>query len=443
MPAALWELADKVCGAQGVLIAEYTALAAVEADYRERCRTRRHREQIQRAAAHAHADTVRVLSSSGLPDGGDEDDPGLALVSAGLAEELLAVVVKIIRRLGRREAIRLAGTVLAAVGLPGLNPDSNETTRVIQAVEAPSRVDAQVVKTLAVTLASCRRMEDKLGPSQVVDTVIAQHQLVHRLQSGCPSQLYKPLSLVDSNMACAIGWYLIEMGHYEEGRGYLEHARKAAHHAANPAYAAYAASYLSHAAFLRGDTPTALDSAAAARSLAARTGDGRLKAFAEQQAAAAYALDGQYGPCMVACDRAHNFLTIANGSVPDSPAYWVDHGVIDCKHSTLLSLLGKSHQALDAATAAHARFDRSTYVRMYGFCQVRLAHALALSGDISQAASVLGDAANHANLSTRLTQELYDARELMTPWNGTPAVKTLDDQLHECGLLIRHNTKLD
>lgn len=433
MPAALWQLADGVCNAQGALMAEYTQLATVEADYRERCRARRHREQIQRAAVYAQTNAVRALPS-GVPNGRDDACAELVLASAGLAEDLLAVVVKIIRRLGRREAIRLAGSVLVALGLPGLDLDPDETERVVQAVEAPCLVDAHVIKTLAVTLASCKRLEDRLGPSQVVDTVIAQHHLLHRIQAGCPSQLRKPLSLVDSNMACAIGWYLIEMGHDSEGRGYLEHARQAAHDAAHPAYAAYAACYLSHAAFLRADTPTALDSAAAARSLAARTNDSRLKAFAEQQAAGAYALDGQYSPCLAACDRAHNFLITADGSAPDSPAYWVDHSVIDCKHSTLLSLLGRPQQALDAATAAHTQFNRNTYVRMYGFCQVRLAHALVLSQEINEAAHILGDAANHANLSTRLTQELHATRKLMQPWATTPSVKTLDDQLMVCGL---------
>jgi hypothetical protein len=85
------------------------------------------------------------------------------------------------------------------------------------------------------------------------------------------------------------------MGHPDAARRYFEHARRAGHDARNPACAAYAAANASFAAFLRGETCTALD-AAAARSLAARTDDARLKALAELQAAGAYALDGQHGP---------------------------------------------------------------------------------------------------------------------------------------------------
>jgi transcriptional regulator with XRE-family HTH domain len=39
MPEAQWKLTDEVCGADGALIAEHSALAQAEQDYRERSRT--------------------------------------------------------------------------------------------------------------------------------------------------------------------------------------------------------------------------------------------------------------------------------------------------------------------------------------------------------------------------------------------------------------------
>jgi tetratricopeptide (TPR) repeat protein len=258
---------------------------------------------------------------------------------------------------------------------------------------------------------------------------------VHRLLVGdCPERLRKPLNLVDSNIACALGSYLVLMGQPDEGARYFAHARKAAHDAGNRVCAAYAAANTSFAAFERGDTPTALDAAAAARSLAARTSDPRLKAFAEQIAAAAYALDGQYSPCMIACDRAHDFLTAVNGSVPDSPAYWVHHGSIEGQRGRLLSRLDKPQQALDAAQTALTQYD-PTYVGRYTLCQIRLGHALVLSKEINEATRILADAAGHAHLYPRLTQELHTTRLLMQPWNNIHAVKTLDAQLAAYGLL--------
>ncbi|MBV9730497.1 MAG: helix-turn-helix domain-containing protein [Pseudonocardiales bacterium] len=440
LPAALWRIADDLCRAEGVLVAEHSVLAQAERDYRDRCRT--HRRHAQRQQTRTPAPVLpawpALISPVVLLRNGDDAWPQITLVTLSggcgkLAEELMAVVTRLVRSLGRRDAMHLAGSVLAAAGLADLNAD--EYTRLAHAADSPRRVDAQVVQNLAAMLAHCNRLEDKLGPCQVLDVVMAQHRLLHRLlDNSCPNQLRRPLNLVDSAMACAIGGYLVNMGHLEEGRGYFEHARKVAHDAGNPVCAAYAAANTSRAAFERADTPAALDSAAAARSLAARTDDPRLKAFAEAMAASAYALDGQYGPSMTAYDRAHDFLTNANGNIADSPAYWVHHGSIDSRRSLLLSRLGKPKEALEAANTALAQYD-PTYVGRYTLCQVRLGHALVLSQDITEAARILGDTVPQAHLYPRLTAELRTARALMQPWHHTHAVTTLDAQLHTYGLL--------
>ena len=434
MPEALWTTADELCGADGALIAAYTELAQAEADHRDRRRTRRPLQSTP-----ARLDTrQRAWSARAewMPAGHQHDQdelwPQKTLVTGKLAEELLEVITKLVRSLGRREAIGLAGSILAAMGLSGL--DADEYTRVAQAVAVPSRIDAQVVNNLAVTLSVCKRQEDRLGPLQVVDTVVAQHGLVRRLLAGdCPEKLHKALQLVDSNMACTIGGYLIDMGQLEAAGRYFGRARRAAHKAGNTAYATYAAVHTSDAARLRGDAPTALDTAAAARSLAARTDDAQLKALAEQAAAYAYALNGQYGPYMNASTRAHDMLSNTNSNFPDSPAYWVHHGIIDSKASTCLALLGKPQQAVEAANTALTHHD-PTQVARYAMCQVRLGHALALSKDVTHAAHVLGDAAGQAHLYPRLTTDLHAARALMQPWNHTHAVKTLDARLAACGL---------
>ncbi|MGH3904121.1 MAG: helix-turn-helix domain-containing protein [Pseudonocardiaceae bacterium] len=431
MPAALWTITDDVCRAGGALIAEHSELARTEQDYRGRCRAR-HRQQRQ-AAAQAEIERVRTSPMSLSPVAGHDGWPGMELMSDELAEELVAVVTKLVRSLGRRDAMRVAGWTLAAVGLSaGL--DADEYTRVARAVDAPHRVDAQVIQNLAATLAQCKRLEDKLGPCEILDTVVAQHGLVRHLLTECPDRWVKPLRLVESNIASTIGNYLLNMCHPKAAMGYLGRARKAGHDAGNPASAAYAAAFASRVAFLRGDTPTALDMAAAARSLAARTSDARLKALAEQMAAAAYALDGQYGPCLAACARAQEFLAGANGPTPDSPAYWLHEGSLDSLRSRFLCLLGKPRDAVEAARTAHDRYNRS-YVGGYAVCQIRLGHALVLDKDTTEAARVLGDAASHANLYPLYTQELHAIRALLQPWQHTQPVKTLDTQLEACGLL--------
>jgi hypothetical protein len=58
------------------------------------------------------------------------------------------------------------------------------------------------------------------------------------------------------------------------------------------------------------------------------------------------------------------------------------------------------------------------------------------SGEIEEAARVLGDAAGLAarTRSVRLVRELRAARTRMHPWHGTQAVSALDDQLRAYGL---------
>ncbi|MBV9142969.1 MAG: helix-turn-helix domain-containing protein [Pseudonocardiales bacterium] len=438
MPEASWRIADEVCGADGALIAEYQALAEAEQDYRERWRA--HQRQARQAAAQPAADSLRAAPVPSLMarnhghTGEREGRPKISGVEAELAEELMRqLVATLARSLGRRKALQVARWSLGIVGLAGL--DADECTRVVLAVTSPHRVDTRVVKNLATTLAYCKRQEDTLGPCEVLDTVIAQQEIVrHLLDGDCPENLRRPLSTVDSDMATTIGNYLRDMGQPDAARRYFDRGRRAAHQAHNPACAAYAAANTSIAAFLRHDTPTAVDTAAAARSLAARTDDARLKAFAELQAAAAYALEGQYGLCMAACERAQEFLTNDNGPAPGSLAYWVHEGTLDSRRSMYLSLLGRPHDAVEAATNALARYEHTPYVHYQAKCAVRLGTALALSEEITEAARVLGDAASFAHLSPRLTAELHAARALMKPWDTTPAVTTLDAQLDAYGL---------
>ncbi|MGH3865604.1 MAG: helix-turn-helix domain-containing protein [Pseudonocardiaceae bacterium] len=437
MPGKQWKITDDVCRADGALVTEHTTLAQAEQDYRGRWRT--HQRQTRQAAAQAGADALRASPApshavwkrgQGSRRGAWPETMG---VDGEVAEELMReVVATLARSLGRREALRVARLALATMGLSGL--DADECNRVAQAVDSPHRVDPHVVNNLATTLAHCKRQEDTLGPCEVLDTVVAQHGVVRRLLKGCPEGLRRSLNTVDSNMATTIGGYFLDMGHPDGATRYFERARRAGHDARNPASAAYAACWTSFAAFERGDTPAALDAAAAARSLAARTDDVRLKAFAELQAAEAYALDGQFGPCMAACARAQEFLASATAGAPESLAYWVNEGALDRDRSKFLSLLGKPRQAVEAATNSLAWYERTPYVHDRAFCEVRLGHGLVLSKEITEAARVLGDVARFASLSPRLTARIHAVRALMQPWKSTPAVTTLDAQLEAHGL---------
>lgn len=207
MPARQWKVTDDVCHADGALVAAQGVLADADRDHRARCRDRR--RASQRAAAQAEADALRA---SPVPHRvtGHEARPDLAGVSSELAEELMQVVTRLARSMGRRDAMRVASWALAAVGLSGLNLD--DCARMAQSLDCPRRVDARVVQNLAITLAHCKRQEDALGPSEVLETVVAQHNVARSLLAGgVPDGLRRPLLIVTSNMASAIGGYHVNL----------------------------------------------------------------------------------------------------------------------------------------------------------------------------------------------------------------------------------------
>lgn len=81
----------------------------------------------------------------------------------------------------------------------------------MRAVEVPRRADTQVITHVAAMLAYCKRLEDSLGPCEIVDTVMAQHRLAHRLiASDCPEQLRRPLNLVDTKLPALLAatWWI-------------------------------------------------------------------------------------------------------------------------------------------------------------------------------------------------------------------------------------------
>ncbi len=424
-----WTLADQHCRADGVLLAAFDALQAAEADYRARCEVQQARAELDRLTA--------SRAPAGPPEGPLDPNTVETCTELGVSGELADALLRLIERLagliGRRELLRLMrwATTTAAGGLISLD----EWDRLAAVIEAPRRVDAQTIDTLSTFLGHCKHQEDALGPSMVLDTVLAQHGLVRRLLPECPARLRPRLLSLHSDMAASIGGHLVDFNNHDRAQHYFRDARIAGHEAGDRVHAAYALSCASFSAYLRGETCTAMDTAAAARNLAARTDDALVKAVADQRAAAAHALDGQYAACLAAYSRAREGLAAA---VPgaESPAYWVHSGMIDGQLSGYLVALGRPREAVEVAQAAVGRFDPS-FRGLYAHCQVRLATALVLCEEIDEAARILGAAAGTASTSPspRLTADLRTARARLQPWQGTHAVTTLDAQLAACGLL--------
>jgi tetratricopeptide (TPR) repeat protein len=342
-------------------------------------------------------------------------------------------------KMNRRELLRLlrwAATIVAATPVSNfLDPD--EQQRLAKAVALPSRVDERVINHIEVMLLHCKRQEDVLGPYAVLHTVLAQRELVNSLLGECPAELRPRLLSVYSSMSTSVGTYFFDLDDAASAMYYCDQARAAAQEARNTELAIYALCNMSYFASWQGKVHAGIDFAAAAQSLAGKTDDVLLQAYATERAASAYGFDGQHTECMTAFDQALACLALpADRRSPESPVYWVNEGFIASKQSECLLRLGNPAEAATSAQRALQLVD-SSFIHGLAYCTLRLGTAHLLSGDIEEATRVIGEGALLAGRirSTRLTSEVKAARGRMEPWRETQAVKELDERLAGCGMV--------
>ncbi|MGH4014215.1 MAG: helix-turn-helix domain-containing protein [Pseudonocardiaceae bacterium] len=356
---------------------------------------------------------------------------------AQLREQLQTFLREWANTMERREHLRLLGWMAAAVAAsPILNLDSDEQERLSKVIAVPSRVDEQAIDHIETILQDCKRQEDTFGPHAVLHTVIAQRELVDSLLDECPEELRPRLLSVYSSMSSSIGFYQFDLDDAASGMEYCDQARAAAQEARNTELAVYALCDMSYIASWEGKAHSGLDFAAAAQSLVGKTGDVLLQVFAAVQTGFAYAIDGQYKECMTAFDRALAGLESSVGQIsPESPAYWYHEGLVYSEQSYCLLRLGRPVEAAASASRGLRLFDNS-FVGSLAFCMLRLGTARLLSGEVEEAARVIGEGALLAtkNRSARLTSEVSAARRRLQPWHNTAAVRELDERLRGYGM---------
>ncbi len=93
-------------------------------------------------------------------------------------------------------------------------------------------------------------------------------------------------------------------------------------------------------------------------------------------------------------------------------------------------LLKKPDEAAARASTGLRVFNKS-YVDGYALCTLHLGNSYLQTGEVEEAARVIGSAASLAaqNRQARLVTELYTTRARMQPWEGTQAARDLDEWL--------------
>ncbi|MGH3696220.1 MAG: hypothetical protein ACRDRX_19865 [Pseudonocardiaceae bacterium] len=297
-------------------------------------------------------------------------------------------------------------------------------------------MDERVIDHIETMHLYCKRQDDALGARAALPIALAQRDLVHDLLAQCPASLEPRLLSIYSDMSTSIGYYFFDLNDFDRARYYCDQGRTAAHDVGNAELGIYALCEMSDHASWYGKAPAAIDLAAAAQSLISKTEDPLMRVCVAQRASSAHAVDGQYEACMIECDKAENGLASA-GQVPaGSVGYFLNEGYLARMKSKCLLRLDKPQEAAASASAGLILYDRS-FVDGYTQCTLNLGNAHLRSGEIDEAARVVGDAAGLAaqTRSARLVGELRTTRARMQPWQGTRAVSMLDDQLAAGGLM--------
>jgi tetratricopeptide (TPR) repeat protein len=317
----------------------------------------------------------------------------------------------------RRNALRMLGLAVSAASLPlPVIIDGDEQQRVASVLSAPGRVDVQTIEHVEAVLWHCARQDNVLGPQAVLNTVLAQRDLARALVAECPPALCSRMLSALSEALRLAGWASYNLNLFDNADYYYyEDARAVAHEAGNIGLGAFVLCQMSQLATWQGRPHTGIDQAVAAGQWAHRTDDLRLRAFASDMAARAYAADGQRDACLAALDTAHTTLTAAGDRTPSYGLFYDEALHVSFRGECHLRL-GEADRAVSYAQQSLAALDRSC-VRDVGMTTVDLGQAYAQRKEIDEAARLLGDAGDIAarNSSARLTERLQRARAMLQP----------------------------
>lgn len=333
----------------------------------------------------------------------------------------------------RRDTLCVLGwaATMASLALP-FNGD--EQQRVAAVLSAPGRIDAQTLEHIEAVLWHCRRQDHALGPRAVLNTVVAQRDLVRELVSDCPDVLRPRILSALSEASRQAGWLSFDLKQFANAEYYYEDARTLAHEAENVGLGAFMLCEMSHLATWQGKPRIGIDHAVAAEHWAHRTDDLRLRAYTADGAARAYAADGQANACVSALDTAYTALTAADDQTPSLCPSYDEASHFSIRGECHLKL-GDTDHAISYAQQSLTTLDRS-FTRFMAMTLIDLSEAHAQCREIDEAARLLGDAGEIAarNSSARLAERLRQAHAELCPGKDTAAVRQLGDRLASFGI---------
>ncbi|WP_410874666.1 hypothetical protein [Nocardia sp. A7] len=341
----------------------------------------------------------------------------------------------------RRDVLRLGAAVPAALALDQFAPGGPHAPDLFEdttAWEPPPALTGHILDRVEAVLSATLLLDDAVGPHRALDIASAEYRTADALVSGCgdTDPLRGRLLGLRSNLARFSGWLLFNLCRYPQAAAAYEQALDDAHQAQDSTLAAITLCQASHLATWRGNGRRGVDHGVAAQQWAAQTGDPRLRAYAADVTARAYAATAQRRECLDLLDG----LTRDHGAAvtpTESPAYFYDDGLAVSTLGQCLLTLGETAAAVDALTDGNSGIAEE-FTRNRAFNAVDLAEAHLGSGDVDAAAAAARMAAEltATNRSPRLIATLTDVRTKMYRWDNASPVRELDAALRRYRLPV-------
>jgi len=261
--------------------------------------------------------------------------------------------------------------------------------------------------------------------------------------ADCPDELRPRLLSVLGNSLRSAGWISFNAGDLAATRRYYERARVVAHDAGDLELATMVLANLSHAAESSGMSAMSADYAVAAQTWAAGAHNPCLSAFAADIGACAFAAMGDYNATMRHLESTRTYLPECSEQSPPT-FYTYSEGLHVARKGRCLLELGQTVDAVQVIGESLKLYiaeppDSPSY--MYrniniAMAKLELSAAHVQAGDIDEGAVILvgvGDFVSQ-NRADRLIKRVRSVRAALEPWQHTPAVTQLDDQLYGSGL---------
>jgi DNA-binding XRE family transcriptional regulator len=306
-----WEAADKAVHADGVLLAEFYAIATTKQEYDQQ------QQAAHLAEVRAKADAWRSGRAAGGITGG-------CTVAPDTASSLTF----------------------------SLNPD--EAGRVMHVAEHPRQIDRAALKSLAVVLHESRRLEDAIGAVPLLPAARAQLTLFEHLVVEARGPLRRRVVLLGSQYAQFAAWLHSSAHQPSTAHAYYDRATEWALEADDPNMVATVLSMKGHLTYrLKQLGPMLGLSEAAGRHKRASPG---VRSLAIQQAARAHALLGNSDACDRNLDTA-TALAERAAARPEREPPWVYFFSLDylvMQRGRAYRYLGRYRQAEELLTAGLA-----------------------------------------------------------------------------------------